>query len=138
LSKHILDFNYFHNFYLIGINTSCKAHYLAYWLNHNLKINLVREEIDFYALHKNYEIKVPYFKYQDQYLRIDYTLFKNKVNANLLLPEAKNIDYLLKLDGNYSEVEEKLIKQIKSIQEIILAVNIPLENLKEPDILITD
>lgn len=79
------------------------------------------------------------YHYLHQEDKIDYFLIGNKCNGDYLLSEWKEVDYLLKISGDYSEKQlENLIETLKTISSIQLVKKISPESIKSIDNLIFD
>jgi hypothetical protein len=137
-NKYALSFDYEFDFLLVGIHSFYEPHQLVYQLNLNLNLNLKREFEDFAFPLKNEFLKVPWFKYHDEYLRINYHLFSNRSDGVSFIKELSAFDYLLKLEENYFEVQPDIVKNIKKIHGVLLAKNIDLALIRKPELLITE
>ena len=121
-NRLIIDYDY--NFDLIGMISPVKDYKLIWSINHQLKVKLVKNTdliLEYLNQHK-LVISNFLFKTENSSLRI----LKNKsedgdeLKKSYLLPELKNFDYFLILEGsgdtfNISELEGKL-KKLELIQ----------------------
>ena len=149
---HTFDFEYDHDYILIGIHTTLNDYRLAYFLNKELKIFLRRykDNLDF-PLKK---CSFPFYLYEDDASFISWSLISNKFisidsiqsNDNLfneetktrfLIPEKNKIDYFIKISGYIKkEYLEKILIQIKNTEKIITSYTINPYTLKSRDNLI--
>lgn len=152
---HALELDDCYN--LIGIHTSEEDYKLAYLLNRNLNTSFKRfkHDLDF----KDKSASFTVFDFSDDINQLDSYLITNKftenfspaTNSNLelfsndvlfstmsyLIPEKKNVDYFLKIEGEITTFElGKLIKQINNIPQIVASYNINPFTLKSKDYLI--
>ncbi|WP_298262648.1 IPExxxVDY family protein [uncultured Lutibacter sp.] len=146
-----LDFE--DDYSLIGIHSPEEDYRLAYLLNLHLKTKLTRykHHLDF----ENSEAEFPLFEFKDETNFNNYYLINNKhtqLNSELkneglfggnisttsyLIPEKKNIDYFLKIEGCNSDIFIKnLVVNLNNIQQIITSYSIEPNTLKSKDHLI--
>ncbi len=138
--------------FILAIYSGLPSYRLAFLINTCLFSQLKREkDLDFYK-----DVKFPYFFFEDEVLQIEYRLIKNKtsqistkepVEASPLnslfnestaveetfyvLPEYKEVDYFLVLDGEFGDDQLVHIEQeITKLEEILSAYYIPFENIK--------
>jgi hypothetical protein len=144
------------DYFLIGIHCTIEDYRVAYLLNKNLGINLVRKkhDLDFNNSKSNYAI----FGWEDKKHMTTWNLVSNISkrediqNSNVkslfdlqgpitktfnLVPEYKQVNYLLKVDNEYNQTKERyILNRILSIPQIITAYTIDISQLKSKDNLI--
>ena len=138
--------------FILAIYSGLPSYRLAFLINTCLFSQLKREkDLDFYK-----DVKFPYFFFEDEVLQIEYRLIKNKtsqISTNepfeasplnslfnestaveetfYVLPEYKEVDYFLVLDGEFGDDQLVHIEQeITKLEEILSAYYIPFENIK--------
>ena len=131
-------------FSLFAIHTDLDDYRLAYFLNKHLGINLFRKTFDLDFVNSKGSFSV--FEYIDQTNFLKWSLISNIYNYNFsakasnddlfvesnnlvqkvnLLTEYKNVNYLLKIENNESQVDlEDIAKEIKSIPQVITLYDI--------------
>ena len=131
-------------FSLFAIYTDLDDYRLAYFLNKHLGINLFRKTFDLDFVNSKGSFSV--FEYIDQTSFLKWSLISNIYNYNFstkasnddlfvesnnlvqkvnLLTEYKNVNYLLKIENNESQVDlEAIAKEIKSIPQVITLYDI--------------
>ena len=131
-------------FSLFAIHTDLDDYRLAYFLNKHLGINLFRKVFDLDFVNSKGSFSV--FEYIDQTNFLKWSLISNIYNYNFsakasnddlfvesnnlvqkvnLLTEYKNVNYLLKIENNESQVDlEAIVKEIKSIPQVITLYDI--------------
>ena len=131
-------------FSLFAIHTDLDDYRLAYFLNKHLGINLFRKTFDLDFVNSKGSFSV--FEYIDQTNFLKWSLISNIYNYNFstkasnddlfvesnnlvqkvnLLTEYKNVNYLLKIENNESQVDlEDIAKEIKSISQVITLYDI--------------
>ena len=153
MSKVItLDYEYDHDYDLIGITSTLEDYRLAYFLNEDLQINLVRElnDLDFsnkncsFTLY-NYNCKKTFSSWSllaNRHIFVADTkgktnLFKEESKISYLINEKKEIDYFFKILGDLDEDQIKqLLVKIKRIKGVIAAFTVNPLTLKSKDFLI--
>jgi len=138
-NKLIVDYDY--NFNLIGMISPVKDYKLIWSINHQLNVKLVKNTdlILEYLDQQKLVISNFLFETENSSLRI----LKNKaedgdeLKKSYLLPELKNFDYFLMLEGsgdtfNISEIEGKL----KNLEIIQYLTKIDVSKLKSKENLV--
>ena len=148
------------SFKLIAIHCSSEEYKLAFLLNRHLNIRLARTRKDHDFVSRSVPTEFALYKFNHHQQYCDYYLISNKFrmlsktqsgggslfgeeafDSNLiyLLPQYKQVDYLLKIEEEYESVsEKKLLEQIKEISQVATAYSIETENLKFKENLIFD
>ncbi|MBT8303783.1 MAG: IPExxxVDY family protein [Bacteroidia bacterium] len=159
MAKHklILDDVFEESYFtLIAIHCSLEDYRLAYLLNKNLSLNLKRkeEDLDYDYVSAFY----PIFEWEDLSQQITFNLVGNicRKESNALtssgllfgddeksmrtlnlIPEHKNVDYLLKISAQEEFSEEKsILNKILEIPNIVTAYSIDAFKLKSRNNLI--
>lgn len=150
---HSIDFEFDHDYVLIGIHSILADYRMAFFLNDalNIKLKRFKDDLDF----KSKNCSFPLFTFEDVSAFTSWSLISNKfvftenVNsrqANLfqeetkisyLIPEKKRVDYFVKIQG-FKEDEEldKTLIKINRINNIITSYPIDPLELKSKDNLI--
>ena len=159
--KLILDETIEEDYSLLAIHCSAAPYKVAYMLNKQLGLQLHRMKEDVVFSEKEIDISFPifFFENKDQYTQYHLvanttktiasqpaiagglfeTVTDNRVVTNYLLPELRNVDFLLKIDSEFDRLPLKnSIAQIHNIKEIISVYEIPLENVHAKNHLIFD
>ena len=131
-------------FSLFAIHTDLDDYRLAYFLNKYLGINLCRKTFDLDFVNSKGSFSV--FEYIDQTNFLKWSLILNIYNHSFsakisnddlfteannlvqqvnLLTQYKNVNYLLKIENNDSQVNsEDIVKEIKRIPQVITLYDI--------------
>ncbi|MEQ9468373.1 MAG: IPExxxVDY family protein [Ekhidna sp.] len=138
MKKNRLDEGYAIDFELFGLVCNKKEYKLAWYLNQALKISLVKQDEIKIEYADNTSILISNYRYETEYLTIE--LLQNRLvggrsgQNQLLMPELKQFDYLLKFkddtDGLTSENVNAIIKEITIIE---YAVRLNFDNLKSKE-----
>ncbi|UCD60601.1 MAG: IPExxxVDY family protein [Flavobacteriaceae bacterium] len=139
------------NYVLIALHCGLEDYALAYALNRALKINLKRSEKDldisnetsfpiydwkdklnerYWTLIVNTSVKEEYLEFHD--------LFSDETSSTVyhVLPEYKDVDYLLKIEQEEDEVDSGMLDSILEIPKIITAYQIETDKIKSKQNLI--
>lgn len=156
LHKLVVDDFCDSSFSLLAIHCGLEDYRLAYLLNKSLGLNLSRmpKDLDYKYFKASYSVYEWYnpeseiswnlisnvCKKEEDGLQSSGSLFtsQNKVLKTYhLLPEYKNVDYLLKITNEALYLNEKIVLgKIQSIPQIVTSYTIDIENLKSKDNLI--
>ena len=152
---HVDDF-YDDSFSLIAIHCSLEDYRLAYLLNKHLNISLVRkpQDLDYKYFAATYSI----FEWEDKKQHTTWNLISNickreedglQSSGSLfntsntilktyhLLPEFKNVYYLIKVMNEYQSFDEKqILDTLQSIPQLVTSYSIDVEHIKSKDNLI--
>lgn len=147
----ISDDFYDESFILIAMHTPMEDYSLAYALNQNLNSRFKRKAVDFeLSLNRSYS----FFEWEDSYndrywvlmgnqstkqeVLANNDLFKNEntFTRPRLLPEYKDVDYLLKIETDEEFDTNELIKNVLGIPQVITAYEIETNKLKSKNNLI--
>ena len=139
------------NYVLIAVHSGLEDYALAYALNKVLKASLKRSETD---LDISNETSFPIYEWKDklndrywtlivntsikdEYLEFD-DLFSNETTSTVyhLIPEYKDVDYLLKIEQEEDEIDSGMLDSILEIPKIITAYQIETNKLKSKQNLI--
>ncbi len=119
------------DFLLLGIASQEKSHRMAWLLNRHISLQLQKE--DDIVLYKE-DLPTAYFNrfdYTDELNRTTYTLLDNSYENIHLLPELKNVSFLIMIKGALEFLDvDTLMQKIKKINGIQLVSNINLNKLK--------
>jgi hypothetical protein len=120
------------NFHVWGINSPLVDYRLCWLLNNILEWNFERvNDIEIDSEKDNSIIYFNAYKYENKEDFYTVEIIQNKNDGFVLLPELRNIDYLLLFDGeeDYFDKDEitTVFKQIQGIQSIF---EIEVDNLK--------
>lgn len=119
-----LEFDYDYDFFLIGIFCHHKDYRLAWMLNKYLELDLSKSK-DYIMFNKEQEQKfsmyVDYIDNQELY----YYLISNRGENGLLIPERKDVDYFLMVDGLIETSKKgELVRKIRELNEVLSAMEI--------------
>lgn len=158
--KLVLDEVFEQPYKLIAIHSSVEDYKLAYLLNKHLNLRLARSPKDIDLHMEKEHVLFAHFLYEDQQKYCSYHLVSNitrretmsgsgedsllfgehlAVKKSYLLPEFKQVDFLVKIEDEMDAVSEKLlISRILEIQQVSTAYAIDFDRIKTKENLIFD
>ena len=128
---HKLQNFYPEDFQLVCIASHQNDYRLSWALNEQLNLQLQKDH-DLTVHDKKYDTTDQFTKYsyENDNQTIRYYLIANKNSQGFLFPDMKNIDFLLKIEGNMNEDDlSYIVKQIRKIDFVMIAFK--SENLLE-------
>ena len=150
---HCIDFEFDHDYDLIGIHSILADYRMAYFLNDHLNIQLRRFKDDLDFQFKN--CSFPLYKFEDKTAFTSWSLIANKhvftenvteggsnlfleeTKISYLIPEKKKVDYFIKITGLKDDVElNTTLLNINKINNIMASYAIDPMDLKSRDNLI--
>ena len=115
---------------LFGISCHLKDFRLSFLLNKALEIELVKMD-DFG------EFSFYFFRDEDRFSA--YYLIGNRGLESVLLPELKQTDFLLLLEGPVKKIQkDRLIEQTRGIPNVLTAYEVRFETIKNYATMLTD
>lgn len=133
-----LEAVYEFDFSLIGLVCNIKDFKLAWHLNRKLKIELQKMDDLKIEFSNKTSILISYFKYENEVIYFE--LLKNKLisgshkKQQLLIPELKQFDYLIKFRDLSFEMDSNILgSKLKEIEIIEYAMNINFDSLKSKE-----
>lgn len=150
---HSFDFEYDHNYTLIGIHSTLEDFRIAYFLNKNLNTNLKRfkNDLDFPSkkcsfslfIYENVSTFTSWSLIANKYVFVnsvmsyDNNLFKEESKTSFLISEKKQVDYFIKINGNIDKIFlQNILSKINNTHNIITSYPIDPYDLKSKDNLI--
>ncbi len=147
-----LDYEFEHDYLLIAINSTLEDYRLAYSLNKNLNINLNSDpkgleftDKDCSFIVFNYTCNLTFNSWSLLANKHIFTvintdenyLFEEDSKTSYLINEKKEVDYFLKIIGDFdTNALQSLIQHIKKIKGVITSYTINPLTLKSKDYLI--
>ena len=138
MKKTKLDGGYIIDFELFGLVCNKKEYKLAWHLNNALDISLKKQEDIKIEYADNTAILISNFAFETDYLFFE--LLQNKLIGSgnlknqLLMPELKQFDYLLKFKDETDEITSESVNTIiKDIPIIEYAMRLNFETLKSKE-----
>ena len=129
-SKLVIDYEF--DFRLWGITTAARGYKLAWELNQQLGIRLVKQPDLVVGFRNNEEKSFSFYAYETPLNRLK--VFKNRPGDQesakyFLIPEFPHYDFII-LAAMEEQHTQNLVERIRSIPSVQLVSSIPLEGLK--------
>ena len=127
-----------YDFFLFGISCSEKAYRLCWALNMQLKTSFQKNnDIEINEKNVKEQVRFSVFAFKNEELFSDYKIIANRSGNKFLIPEFKQADYLLLVQGEFPyEEKASVLKKIKSISFVQTAFEIEPQKLKSKENLI--
>ena len=135
VTKHKIQIDFYDNdFCLLAIHSSLDDYAMAYALNQNLQLRLVRERKD---LNLGEGIEFPLFGWEDEFNDRFWSLFTNacqveekmtgtdlfqnetSATQHHLIPERKEVDYFLKIESDETDLVPEILERLTKIPKVI-------------------
>lgn len=130
--KHKLNETESYDFGLIGIASPENDYRIIWTINKSFGIGFIRQD-DLEIWHKLLDEPQTFhqFRFFNEETLITYRLLTNKCENGYLLEEMSNVDFLIKIDGEFDPgFIDKLVKDLNSLKEITLAFPLDASSLK--------
>ena len=136
MKKKRLEIDYSYDFELLGVISSAKGYKLAWDINHQLGVHLVKQSDVIIQFADKVKGSYSHFSHDSPLKRL--RLFRNKPNEqeaakNLLAQEFPHFDYIIMSQGADKIESNRLQEYLRSISSVELVAFIPLDALKEKD-----
>lgn len=134
LKKKLLIQNDY-DFFLFGISCGEKPYRLCWALNNQLKATFAKDK-DMEVQEKNQttQLKFPMFAFRNEEMFTDYRVIINKSENKFLVPEFKQADYLLMVQGSLPSVEKNsILKKVKEVTFVQTAFEIDPQKIKSKE-----
>jgi len=117
-------------FTLFGISCHLKDYRLSYYLNQKLELSFAKMD-DFQGY--------SFYFCRDEDSFNSYYLLGNRGPESILLPDLKQTDFLLLLEGPVKKAQkEQLLEKVRGIQNVLTAYEVRFETIKNYNLMLTD
>lgn len=123
------------DFFLFGISCGEKPYRLCWALNNQLRAAFSKSK-DMEVQEKNHveQSKFPVFSFHNEEMLTDYRIIINKTDTKVLVPEYKQADYLLMVQGNLPFAEKgAILKKVKEVTFVQTAFEIDPTKIKSKE-----
>ncbi len=138
MKKNKLDLTYEFDFDLVGIVSNMKEYKLAWHINSVLAISLAKQDDIRIEFSNQSPMVISNFKHETEF--VDISMLQNRLVAGggaksqLLIPELKQFDYLLKLKDATGELSvENVCTTLKEIEQVEYAAQLNFGELKSKE-----
>jgi hypothetical protein len=134
-SKRKLLINNDYDFLLFGISCGEKLYRICWALNGQLKVSFAKgKDMEIAEKTQAVQTKFPVFSFRDEETLTEYRVILNRTENKFLIPEYKQADYVLMIQGGipYSE-KNNILKKIKEVAFVQTAFQIDPQKIKSKD-----
>jgi hypothetical protein len=135
MKKTRLHIEHNYDFELFGITSSTKFFKLAWAINTELNIRLIKQE-DFVLEFSNGE-NINFVNYLFEDDSCIFQVYKNKSpdnEAKFIIPELSHYDYVVKINGSFQSFAlEEVLKVLRNVKYIEYIARIAIDKLKSKD-----
>ncbi|MEQ8424832.1 MAG: IPExxxVDY family protein [Cyclobacteriaceae bacterium] len=136
MKKKRLEIDYSYDFELLGVISSAKGYKLAWDINNQLGIRLIKQSDVSIQFNNNIIGTYSHFCHETPSNKLD--LFRNKPNEpeaakNLLVQEYPHLDYVVMSQGADKLDLTQLQDYLRSISSVEMVAFIPLDTIKSKD-----
>lgn len=131
--KLLLENDY--DFFLFGISCGEKPYRLCWALNNQLKTTFSKgSDMEVHEKNQKEHTRFPIFSFRDEEMFTDYRVIINKTENKFLVPEFKQADYLLMVQGGipYSE-KGAILRKVKEVTFVQTAFEIDPRKIKSKE-----
>lgn len=125
--------DFFDSTHLIGIVSTARDYQVSWQINRHLfcdfRVNNSLE-ITLTKSHRSFHFTV--FEFLEPTNSVSHYLYNNHCQAEFLLPELKNIDYVWMVKGDYYQLQDvkKLIEQLRGVAVVQLVSLLDIREIK--------
>ena len=124
--------DFFEATHLIGIVSSARDYQLCWQLNRDLHFNFrVNNSLEINLTKNQRAFYFSVFEFEEPTKSAAHYFYNNHCQAEFLLPELKNIDFLWLVKGDYYQLEDvkKLIEQLRQVELVQLVSLLDLREI---------
>jgi hypothetical protein len=124
-----------YEFFLFGISCSERSYRLCFALNNKLNASFSKSK-DMEVQEKNHQVQSRFsvFTFRDEEMFTDYRIIVNKADNKILIPEFKQADYLLMVQGGMPYTEKSnILKKVKEVAFVQTAFEIDPKKIKSKE-----
>ncbi|RAJ10432.1 hypothetical protein LX64_00034 [Chitinophaga skermanii] len=125
--------DFFDATYLVGLVSSARDFQLVWQINRELGYNFrVNNSLEVNLAKNNRQFFFTVYEFQEHTKSVSHYFYNNHCQAEFLLPDLKNIDYLWLVKGNYYQKSDiiKLVDQLRKLGLIQLVTIVETKELK--------
>jgi len=118
---------------LLGIVSDEPDYKLCWLLNSELNASFTREEdIHLFSKKMGEEQQIRLFLHEDEKQMITYRVIANRANTGYYLPDLKQIDYLLHIQGELDHAHiNQILRTIAGIKSVRMCVPVDLAKIRD-------
>jgi hypothetical protein len=127
-------------FTLLGISCHLKDYRFSYLFNHHLGFSFIKRDDLRVTLSPNQEqADFSFYSYRNEERLNSYYLISNRSQSFILVPEMRQFDFLLIVEGKYNKPEkDSMMKIIRSLPSVLTIFEIKFTEIKNYELLLND
>lgn len=127
-------------FTLLGISCHLRDYRLSYLLNQHLEFSFIkRDDLHIIPSSNKGQADFSFYSYRNEERLNYFYLVANRSQSFLLIPEMRQFDFLLIVEGKYNKAEkDPMIKTIRSLPGILTIFEVKFSEIKNHENLLTD
>ena len=127
-------------FTLLGISCHLRDYRLSYLFNHHLGFSFIkRDDLRINSSFNKAQTEFSFYSYRNEEHLNSFYLIANRSQDFILVPEMKQFDFLLIIEGEYKKAEKDiLLKTLRSLPGVLTVFEIRFAEIKNHESLLTD
>lgn len=125
--------DFFESTHIVGIVSSARDYQLCWQINRSMHFNFrVNNSLEINLAKNNRAFYFSVFDFEEPTKSAAHYFYNNHCQAEFLLPELKNIDYLWMIKGDYYQRQDikKLIEQLRHVELVQLVSLLDIREIK--------
>lgn len=125
--------DFFESTHVIGIVSSARDYQLCWQVNNYMHLDFrVNNSLEINLSKNNRAFYFSVFEFEEPTKSSVHYLYNNHCQAEFLLPELKNVDYLWMVKGDYYQLDDvkKLIDQLRHVELVQLVSLLDIREIK--------
>jgi hypothetical protein len=125
---------------MMGISCHLRDYRLSYLVNENLGFRLVRlDDLPYLPQGAKEQVSFSLYRWKDDDQYNTYYLITNRSEDSLLIPQMKQADFLLLVEGPFKKKQQDdILARLRRIPNVLTAFGIPFSSVKNYENLLTD
>jgi hypothetical protein len=127
-------------FTMLGISCHLRDYRLSFLFNHNLGFAFVkRDDLQTGITNNSEEMAFSFYSWKNEDRQNSFYLIANRNQEAVLIPEMKQFDFLLIVEGKFGKTEKNsLIRSLCSLPGILTVFDSEITKIKNHERLLTD
>ena len=124
-----------YDFFLFGISCPEKSYRLCFALNNTLNASFSKsKDMEVSERNQEQQSKFPVFTFRNEEMFTDYRVIVNKSDNKFLIPEFRQADYLLMVQGGMPVSEKNtILKKVRDVAFVQTAFEIDPKKIKSKE-----
>lgn len=124
----------------LGISCHLQDYRLSYLLNLHLNLRLIKkDDLCTRSFNQKNEAAFSFYQYGDEDNFYSCFLLSNRSEAFILVPEMKQVDYMMIVDGEFKKAaKEQMLHGIRSIPQVLTSYEVKVSDIRNNASLLSD